>query len=227
MSRCLAVAWLRRLRHKIRCVVIAVGTALVNAQQSLPTAGAGSRCAFGPFGVAVAQEVNQRVFAVHKLHFACAAAQIEITRYVGRRQGCAGRAAFECNQAVAVRWQRQCAEIDCAPVFAVYIRIVKPPATQRLGVAAAIEQLDKIGVKGAAALAPVPVDLRNADAAAGGCAVGLSPSKIGCCAGKHNYEQNREQKYAGPQGRTCRRGQQAKHKPSTPPQQCKATTPPS
>jgi len=188
MSRCLAVAWLRRLRHEIRCVVIAVGTALIKAQQSLPAAGAGSRRAFGPFGVAVAQEVNQRVFAVHKLNFACAAAQIEITRYVGWRQGCAGRAAFECNQAVAVRWQRQCAEIDCAPVFAVYIRIVKPPATQRLSVAAAIEQLDKIGIIGAAALAAVPVDLRNADTAAVICAIGLSPSKSGCCAGQQDYE---------------------------------------
>lgn len=188
MSRCLAVPWLRRFGHEVRRVVVAIGTAPICAQQGFAIPGAGSRRAFGPFRVPVAQEVNQRVFGVHKLHFARAAAQIEIAHDVGWRQWCAAGAAFECNQAVAVRWQCQCAEIDGAPVFAVHVRIVKPPATQRLSVAAAIEQLDKIGIIGAAALAAVPVDLRNADTAAVICAIGLSPSKSGCCAGQQDYE---------------------------------------
>ena len=188
MSRRQAAAWLRRPRHEVRRIVVAVGTAPLRAQQGFSATGTWCRHPFSPFGVAVAQQVDQRVFAVYKLYLACAAAKVEVAREVGWRQWGTGSATFECNQGIAVRRKRQRAEVDSAPVFAEHVGIIKTPAYQRLRLSAAVEQLDKIRVVGAAALTSVAVDLRDADAAPRRGAIGMSPGKRGRHADRQDCE---------------------------------------
>jgi hypothetical protein len=199
---------------EVGCIIVTIPAAAVQAQQRRAGCCAWRRCAFCPFGAAVAHQVDQGIFAIDELQLAIAAAQVEIVRQVYCWQARAGSSTLEADQRVPVRRQRQRAEINCAPIFAVHVGIVQPPTHQRFWLVATIEKFDKVGVIVAAALAAVAVNLRQAHGAAGGSAISGPRGENGAFGSDQDQEEDQESQ----QTVACPRVQQAKHMLFTPQQ---------